>query len=80
MSTISHLPLELLAEIAEFSLQRHPQEGYVTSSRTLAALSSASTGLRALATPILFRELALTTEDQLLSLSHVEPTLLARCQ
>lgn len=80
MCSISHLPSELLATIAEFCAERHPDEGYVICSSSLATLSSVSPLLRAVATPILFREIAITNEDQLTALSHTEPKLLARCR
>jgi len=78
MCSISDLPLELIEEISEFALRRHPQEGYVTDSTSLAAFSSASRSLRTILTHILFREMTVTTEEQICALSRLEATFLAR--
>lgn len=80
MFKILHLPFELLSEIAEFTLERHPLEGYVTSSSDLVALSSTAKLFYSLATPILFRDIAITKEEQLAILSQLEPKLLVRCR
>jgi hypothetical protein len=75
---ISELPPELIETIAEFAQRRHPREGYVTDSSSLAAFSSASRYLRTISTPILFREIAVTSEEEIWALSRVEKSFLAR--
>ncbi|KAF8317632.1 hypothetical protein DL93DRAFT_2076717 [Clavulina sp. PMI_390] len=77
MPSISHLPAELVLTIAEHSLQRHPDECYVVNSADLASLSSTSARLRAILAPLLFTEVAVTTQEQLVALSRVGQARLA---
>lgn len=78
MCTISRLPFELLALVADLTVVRHPTEGHVVDSSSLAAFSSTSSTLRAISLPILFRDLSITSEEQLAALSQADPQYL-RC-
>lgn len=80
MSTISHLPNELLIEIANWTVQRHQHEGYTINSSDIAAFSSTSRLFRALALPILFKEIAINNHEQLFSLTQLDTELLGLTQ
>ncbi|KAF8314369.1 uncharacterized protein EI90DRAFT_3022369 [Cantharellus anzutake] len=64
MSLLS-LPPELLTEISSYIPDRHPTLGYVTNSSDIAAFSSVSRGLRAIARPVLFRSVPITSKVRL---------------
>src|SRR5258705_10640198 len=67
------LPAELLAEIAAYIPDRHPTLGYVTDCGDIAAFSSASRFLRAVARPILFKSVPITSKLRLSHLRALHP-------
>ncbi|KAF8339775.1 uncharacterized protein EI90DRAFT_3012716 [Cantharellus anzutake] len=62
---ILRLPTELLINIASYLSCRHPNYGYPVESANLAALSSVSRLLHAIATPLLYQQIPITSESQL---------------
>jgi hypothetical protein len=79
-SPIMTLPNELLAEIASHIPIRHSRSGYVVEVKGLASLSATSRTMCAVATPFLFKEVAITNERQLHALAGVSKDLLALVQ
>lgn len=71
-----NLPNELLSEIASYCTEWHPSANHATDVKSIAALSLTSQKLRANALPFLFRNVVLTSERQLKSLSGVSPQFL----
>lgn len=74
------LPNELLAEIVQHIPARHASNGYVVDLQALAAFSSVSRIMRAVAIPYLYREVPITSERQLRALRTVPPHLLQYTQ
>lgn len=77
---IMNLPNELLAEIANYIPIRHPKSGYVVEVKSLASLSATSRTMRAVATPLLFKEVVITNERQLHTLAGAPKDLLRLVQ
>lgn len=77
-SPIMNLPNELLCEIASEISTRHSSRGYVTESADLAAFSSVSRTMNAVAHPLLYKEIAITSERQLYALEMASDDVLAR--
>jgi len=77
---IMTLPNELLAEIASYIPIRHSQSGYVIEAKSLASLTVTSRTMCAVATPFLFKEIAITNERQLHALARVSKDLLTLVQ
>ena len=76
--SITHLPVELLANIAECAVERHPTLGYAIDSSALSALSTVNNVFREVSLPTLYREIPITSEYQLDALSRANPTSLSR--
>jgi hypothetical protein len=74
---IMNLPNELLAEIASYIPTRHSKSGYVIEVKSIASLSATARAMCAVATPFLFKEVAITNERQLHALAGVSKDLLA---
>lgn len=75
-SYLTALPTELLLEIVINVPERHAHTGCVIEASNLAALSRASRTLRAVALPIMHREVILTSEKQLRSFQTMPKELL----